>query len=147
MSKEEKWDQRFLEITQVIATWSSCLRRQVGSLITKNRRIVATGYNGAPAGVISCLERGSCLRQNSKSGDELKNCYATHAEQNALLQAAKLGISVDGATIYCTTKPCSTCAKMIINAGLKRVVYIFDYPDTFSDELFKEANIEVKQYD
>lgn len=139
----EKWDKRFIEIAKVVSTWSSCLSRHVGCVIVKDRRIITTGYNGAPAGIKSCVERGYCLRADSKSGDDLAHCYATHAEQNALLQAAKLGVSVDGATLYCTTKPCSTCTKMIINSGIKRVCYINEYPDNFAGELFRESNIEV----
>lgn len=141
--KQKKWDKRFIEIAKVVSTWSSCLSRHVGCVIVKDRRIITTGYNGAPAGIKSCVERGYCLRADSKSGDDLAHCYATHAEQNALLQAAKLGVSVDGATLYCTTKPCSTCTKMIINSGIKRVCYINEYPDNFAGELFRESNIEV----
>lgn len=147
MKNITKWDKRFLELLPTIASWSSCLRRHVGCIITKQGRIVATGYNGAPSGLTSCVERGYCIRQSAKSGDELANCYATHAEQNALLQASRLGISVDNGTMYCTTKPCSLCVKMIINAGIKKLVYINDYPDKFADELLEKSNIEVIKHD
>lgn len=142
-----KWDKRFLQMAQLVSTWSTCVRngRQVGSVIVKDKRIIATGYNGAPAGITSCAERGYCLRDklNIASGTRAELCYATHAEQNALVQAAKLGISVDGATIYVTHRPCVICTKLLINAGIKRVVYLHDYPDEFSVEILKEAEIKL----
>ena len=142
-----KWDKRFMEMAKLVATWSTCVRggRQVGSVIVRDKRIIATGYNGAPAGVTSCAERGYCLRNklNIASGTRAEVCYATHAEQNALVQAAKLGISVDGATLYVTHRPCVICTKLLINAGIKRVVYLHDYPDEFSVEILKEAEIKL----
>ena len=140
-----KWDKRFIEMSKLVATWSTCVRRQVGSVIVKDKRIIATGYNGAPAGVTSCVEKGYCIRdkQNIASGTRAEVCYATHAEQNALVQAAKLGISVDGATLYVTHRPCVICTKLLINAGIKRVVYLHDYPDEFSVEILKEAEIKL----
>ena len=113
----------------------------------KDKRIMTTGYNGAPSGIENCKARGECLRRklNVASGTKLELCYAVHAEQNAIAQAAKLGISVDGATLYCTHQPCVICCKMIINSGIKRVVYCYGYPDEFSMELFKEAGITVEQ--
>ena len=147
----DKWDQRFMDMAFKVATWSSCFKkdRQVGAVITKDKRILTTGYNGAPSGVKSCKERGECIRVNLgiASGTRHEVCYAVHAEQNAIIQAAKLGLSVDGATLYCTHQPCVICAKMIINAGIKRVVYKLGYPDDFSMELFNEAGVEVVQYD
>lgn len=144
-----KWDKRFMKIALDIASWSTCVRegRQVGSVIVKDKRIIATGYNGAPAGVKSCAERGECLRDKLgiPSGTKHETCYATHAEQNALVQAAKLGVSVDGATIYITHQPCTICTKLLINAGIKRIVYGYNYPDEFSVNLLKEANIELVQ--
>jgi len=123
----DKWDKRFIEMAQLVGTWSSCFQenRKIGAVIVKDRRIMTTGYNGAPSGVRSCVERGECLRRklNIASGTRHEMCYATHAEQNALIQAAKLGVSVDGATLYCTHQPCTICTKLIINAGIKRVVY------------------------
>ena len=122
----DKWDKRFIELAKVVGTWSSCYQenRKIGAVIVKDRRIMTTGYNGAPTGVKSCVERGECLRRklNIASGTHHELCYATHAEQNALVQAAKLGVSVDGATLYCTHQPCTICTKLIINAGIKRVV-------------------------
>ena len=99
----DKWDKRFIELSQTIATWSSCYKsdRQIGAVIVKNKRIVTTGYNGAPSGITSCKDRGECLRQKLgiPSGTKHEICYAIHAEQNAIIQAAKLGISIDGATL------------------------------------------------
>lgn len=145
----DKWDTRFLEMAELVATWSSCYQenRQVGAVIVKDKRIMTTGYNGAPSGIMSCKTRGECLRRkmNVASGTKLELCYAVHAEQNAIAQAAKLGVSVDGATLYCTHQPCVICCKMIINSGIKRVVYRYGYPDEFSIKLFAEAGISVEQ--
>ena len=146
----DKWDKRFMEMTHVIANWSSCARpgRAIGCVIVKNKRIMTTGYNGAPAGLKTCAERGGCLREklHIPSGTRSEVCYATHAEQNAIIQAAKLGVSIDGATLYCTHQPCSICAKMIINAGIRRIVYQEGYPDEFSIQLIEEAGIELVRY-
>ena len=145
----EKWDKRFLGMAKLVATWSSCYQenRQVGAVIVKDKRIMTTGYNGAPSGITSCKTRGECLRRklNIPSGTQHELCYAVHAEQNAIAQAAKLGVSLEGATLYCTHQPCVICCKMIINSGIKRVVYCYGYPDKFSMELFKEAGISVEQ--
>jgi dCMP deaminase len=145
-----KWDKRFMEIAELVATWSSCFQenRHVGAVITKNKRILTTGYNGASSGIMSCVEKGKCMRKdlNIPSGTRHEICYAVHAEQNAIIQAAKLGVSVDEATIYCTHQPCSICAKMIINSGIKRVVFKEGYPDEFSMDLFMEAGVAVEQY-
>ncbi len=120
----EKWDKRFMELTELVGTWASCYRRKVGAIIVKDKRVLTTGYNGAPAGISSCVERGECLREkmNIPSGTHAETCYAAHAEQNAIIQAARYGANIDGATLYCTHQPCVICAKMIINAGIKRVV-------------------------
>ena len=143
----DKWDGRFMDMAKLVSTWSSCYQenRQVGCVIVKDKRIITTGYNGAPSGVRSCKEKGECLRRilNIPSGTHHEICYAVHAEQIAIIQAAKLGVSVDGATLYCTHQPCVICAKMIINAGIKRVIYKYGYPDEFSMLLFKEAGVEV----
>ena len=141
-----KWDKRFMDLAKSVAQWSSCVRnnRQVGAVIVKNKRILTTGYNGAPAGVKSCRDRGFCLRDklNIESGTRAEVCYAIHAEQNAVVQAAKLGVSVEGATIYITHQPCSVCTRILINAGISRIVYQNEYPDKFSLELLKEAGVE-----
>lgn len=146
----DKWDKRFVELSQTIATWSSCYKegRQVGAVIVRDKRIITTGYNGAPSGIKSCKEKGECLRikLGIPSGTRHELCYAIHAEQNAIIQAAKLGISIEGATLYCTHYPCTICAKMIVNAGIKRVIYIHPYPDDFSHTLLAEAGIETIQY-
>ena len=122
--------------------------RSIGAVIVKDKRIMTTGYNGAPAGLKTCKERGECMRRrmNIPSGTRAELCYAIHAEQNAIIQAAKLGISIDGATLYCTHQPCSVCAKMIINAGIRRVIYQEGYPDPFSLEIFAEAGVKLEQY-
>lgn len=146
----DKWDKRFVEMARIISGWSSCYRngRQIGCVIVKDKRIMTTGYNGAPAGIGTCVERGVCLRDKMgiASGTRMEICYAVHAEQNAIIQAARLGVSIDGATLYCTHQPCSLCAKMIINAGIKRVVYENGYPDEFTLTLFDEAGIVLEQY-
>lgn len=146
----DKWDKRFMEMANFVASWSSCYQpnRQIGAVIAKDKRIITTGYNGAGAGIKSCKERGECLRRtlNIPSGTRAELCYAIHAEQNAIIQAAKLGVSIDGATLYCTHQPCVICAKMIINSGIKRVVYREGYPDDFSLEMFKQADVVLEKY-
>ena len=121
-----KWDERMMGMAKLVSTWSSCYKvnRKVGAVIVKDKRILTTGYNGAGSGISSCVDRGYCLREqmNIPSGTRHEICYAVHAEQNAIIQAAKLGVSVQGATLYCTHQPCSICAKMIINSGIARVV-------------------------
>lgn len=145
-----KWDERFINLAEFIGSWSSCYQegRQVGAVIVKDKRILATGYNGAPSGVISCKERGECLRKklNIPSGTRQETCYAVHAEQNAICQAAKMGFSVEGATIYVTHQPCTICTKMIINSGIKKVIYKHGYPDEFSLVLLKEAGVEIEKF-
>lgn len=144
----DKWKKRFMELTEHIATWSSCLRRHVGAVIVKDKRIMTTGYNGAPAGVKTCIERGSCLRNemNIESGTHAEVCYAAHAEQNAIIQAAKEGISLKGCVLYCTHQPCVVCAKMIINSGIKEVIYKEGYPDEFSQKICEEAGVKLTKY-
>ena len=140
MQPSLKWDTRFMEIAHSIANWSSCYQenRKIGAVIVRNKRILTTGYNGAPAGVTSCVERKECLRRqlNIPSGTKQELCYAIHAEQNAIIQAAKLGVSIEGATLYCTHQPCVICAKMIVNSGISRVIYEQGYPDEFSLKIF-----------
>ena len=146
----DKWDVRFMEMTRLVSTWSSCYKtnRQVGAVVVRDKRILTTGYNGAPAGVESCKERGECLREKLgiASGTRQEMCYAVHAEQNAIIQAAKLGTTLEGATLYCTHQPCSMCSRMIINSGIVRVVYEQGYPDEFSLKLFKEAGILLEKF-
>ena len=137
-------DEYFMEIAKVVAKRSTCLRQKVGAVIVKDKRILATGYNGAPSGLPHCFDIG-CLREqlNVPSGERQELCRGVHAEQNAIIQAAKFGISVEGATLYTTHCPCITCAKIIINAGIKKVVYGRKYADKRGLELMKEAKIEV----
>lgn len=145
-----KWDRRFMEMAEYVGKWSSCLRegRQIGAVIVRDKRILTTGYNGAPAGLLSCQEKGYCMRtrDNIPSGTRHELCYAIHAEQNALIQAAKLGVSVQGATLYCTHQPCAICTKLIINAGIARVVYRYPYPDAFALTLWQESGVEVRSF-
>lgn len=138
-------DEYFLNISKVVATRSTCLRHKVGSVIVKDRRILATGYNGAPSGMAHCLDIG-CIRETEHipSGTQHEKCRAVHSEQNAIIQAAVHGVSIDGATLYCTHQPCILCAKMIINSGIKRVVYGESYPDEESLRYFDEVGIEVE---
>lgn len=140
-----------MEMARLIATWASCYQaeRKIGAVIVKDKRIMTTGYNGAPAGIRTCVERGECLRRKLgvESGTRQELCYAVHAEQNAIIQAAKLGVSIDGATLYCTHQPCILCAKMIVNAGIRRVVYQQGYPDAFSLEILSEAGVQVERFE
>ena len=146
----DKWDKRFMELTEHISGWSSCIRgnRHVGAIVVRDKRVIATGYNGAPQGIESCADKGVCLRNQMgiKSGTMQEICYAVHAEQNAIIHAARVGSSVEGCTLYCTHQPCVICAKIIINSGIKRVVYKDGYPDDFSIKLFEEANVKLDKY-
>jgi dCMP deaminase len=135
-------DQYFMEIATVAAKRSTCLRNQVGALFVKNKRILSTGYNGAPAGLDHCDLVG-CARENVASGTHHELCRAVHAEQNAIIQAALHGISIEGATLYCTHQPCILCAKMMINARVRKVVYRQSYPDGAALEFLRQAGIEV----
>ena len=132
-----------MKITLIVAERSTCLRRKVGAIIVKDKKIVSTGYNGAPKGLDHCLEIG-CLREKMgiPSGERHELCRGAHAEQNAIIQAAASGTSMEGATMYCTDSPCSTCTKMIINAGIRRLVLGKKYPDELGEELVREAGIE-----
>jgi dCMP deaminase len=131
-----------MEITRFVATRSTCLRRRVGATLVRDKRILATGYNGAPRGLRHCLEIG-CLRERLgiPSGERHELCRALHAEQNAIIQAALHGISTDGATLYCSNLPCVICTKMLINSGITAIVYAEGYPDDLSRELLGEAGI------
>ena len=147
----DKWDARFMKLAAEIASWASCYQpnRKIGAVIVKNKRIMTTGYNGAPAGVKTCVERVECLRRklNVPSGTRQEVCYAIHAEQNAIIQAARLGVSIEGATLYCTHQPCSVCAKMIVNAGITRVVYGEGYPDAFAVDMLNEGGVLLEKYE
>ena len=146
----DKWDHRFMEMAYLVSSWASCYQkdRKIGAVIVKDKRVMTTGYNGAPAGVKTCVERGECLRKKMgiPSGMRHEMCYAVHAEQNAIIQAAKLGVSIEGATLYCTHQPCILCAKMIVNAGILRVVYDAGYPDPFALDILHEGGVMVECY-
>jgi dCMP deaminase len=137
-----------MDIVELVKKRSTCLRRQVGALIVKDKRILATGYNGAPVGCKHCAEVG-CLRDKLgiPSGQRHEICRAAHAEQNAIVQAAYSGTSVNGGTMYVTTQPCVLCAKLIINAGIKKIVFKGDYPDSLAMELLQEAGVRVVRYE
>lgn len=139
------WDEYFIKMSFLVAERSTCLRHHVGAVIVKNKRVLTTGYNGAASGVKDCLELG-CLRDklNIPSGTRHEICRAIHAEQNAIIQAALHGISISGATIYCTHSPCILCAKMIANAKISSFVTCFEYPDNSFRKLFKETGIKYK---
>ena len=144
MTKRPPWDEYFMSIAQLVAGRSTCLRRSVGAVIVKDRRILATGYNGAPAGLPHCEETG-CIREklNVPHGERHELCRGIHAEQNAIIQSANYGTGISGSAIYTTHHPCSVCAKMIINAGIKRVISADGYPDELASELLAQAGIPV----
>ncbi len=138
------WDDYFLDIVGIVANRATCIRRRVGAALVRDRRILSTGYNGAPSGLRHCLEIG-CLREQMSipSGERHELCRGLHAEQNAIIQAALHGVGVNGATLYCTNHPCIICAKMIINAGVVRIVVGGEYRDRLAEEMLTEADIEV----
>lgn len=140
------WDEYFMTITGHVAGRSTCLRRHTGAVLVKDKRILATGYNGVPAGLAHCEEVG-CLREQQEvpSGERHELCRGIHAEQNAVIQAARHGIPIQGATAYTTHQPCSLCAKILINAGIVEVVYAEPYPDPLAEQLFREAGTLVRR--
>ncbi|MBW1850835.1 MAG: cytidine/deoxycytidylate deaminase family protein [Deltaproteobacteria bacterium] len=141
------WSEYFMTIARMVAKRSTCLRRQVGAVLVKDKRMLATGYNGAPSGLRHCEEVG-CLRQDGfiPSGERHELCRGLHAEQNAIIQAAYHGISISGSTLYCTNKPCVICSKMIINAGIKKIVYEEGYNDELADQMLTEAGIHKERF-
>jgi dCMP deaminase len=141
------WDAYFMDITVLVGKRSTCTRRAVGAVVVRDRRILTTGYNGAPSGVRHCGEVG-CLRERLKieSGQRHELCRGIHAEQNAIIQAAFHGVSIRGGTLYCTNLPCSICAKMIINAGISKIIYLSGYADNLSQEMLAEAGVEVARF-
>jgi dCMP deaminase len=136
-----------MSITRMVAKRSTCLRRKVGAILVKDKRILATGYNGAPSGLRHCEEVG-CLRENTSvpSGERHELCRGLHAEQNAIIQAAYHGFSIRGATLYCTNKPCVICSKMLINAGIRKILYEDGYDDELADQMLREANIDIERF-
>jgi len=146
LTKRPTWDEYFGDIAKLVSKRSTCLRRKVGAVIVKERRLLATGYNGTPSGIIHCERRG-CIRAEMgiPSGQRHELCNGLHAEQNALLQASLHGVSVSGAILYCTTQPCIICVKMIINAGIKEIALLEGYPDKLAKVFLKEAKIKVRK--
>lgn len=140
------WDTYFMGMAKLAARRSSCLRRAVGAVLVKDRRLLATGYNGAPSGVTHCEVVG-CLRERLKvpSGERHELCRGLHAEQNAIIQAAVHGVSIKGATLYCTNHPCSICLKMLINAGITEIVYRDGYSDDLAARMLEESSIHVRK--
>jgi len=144
--KRPSWDSYFMQLAFVVAGRSTCLRRQVGAVMVKEKQILSTGYNGSPSGLLHCDEVG-CLRQSLSipSGERHEICRAVHAEQNALVQAAKHGVAIIGADLYVTHQPCVLCTKLLINAGIPRVVYTHSYPDQLAVAMAREAGLELVQ--
>ena len=138
------WERYFMDITNLVAKRSTCKRRGVGAVIVKDKRILSTGYNGAPTGVSHCIDIG-CLREdlNVASGERHELCRGIHAEQNAIIQAAFHGVSVRDASLFCTNQPCSICAKMIINAGIQKIYYRSGYSDPLALEMIAESGVEL----
>ena len=136
-----------MEMAELTAKRATCSRRQVGAVIVRDNRAVATGYNGAPRGLAHCEEKGGCLREKLgvPSGQRHELCRALHAEQNAIISAASMGNAIEGGTIYITHQPCVVCAKMIVNAGIKRIVVREGYPDELAREILDEAGLVVEQ--
>lgn len=146
MPHRPSWVTYFMDITTLVAKRSTCMRRAVGAIIVKDKRILSTGYNGAPSGIAHCRETG-CLREQLKvpSGERHELCRGIHAEQNAIIQAAYHGVSIRKATLFCTHMPCSICAKMIINAGISKIYYLSGYADDMSLAMFDEAGLKIFQ--
>ncbi len=144
MTERPDWDHYFMQIASVVSTRSTCMRRRVGALIVLNKRILSTGYNGAPAGLKHCSEVG-CLREelNVPSGERHELCRGLHAEQNAIIQAAVHGVAIKNASVYSTHYPCAVCAKMLVNAGIRSLVLAESYPDELAKKIFAEAGIEI----
>jgi dCMP deaminase len=141
------WDDYFMEIAQVVSTRSTCLRRRVGAILVQDKRILATGYNGVPSGLTHCAVVG-CLREQYKvpSGERHELCRGLHAEQNAIIQCALHGVSLKGATLYSTTRPCVLCSKMLVNAGIRRIVFQGSYPDDLALKILEEAGVKLEVF-
>ena len=144
--KRPSWDEYFLEVAKLVSRRSTCLRRHVGAVLVKDKKILATGYNGAPAGLSHCIDTG-CIRDKMKipSGQRHELCRGLHAEQNVILQAALYGVGTRDSMLYVTNQPCVICAKMLINAGIKEIVVSNGYPDDLSRKFLKEAKIKIRQ--
>ena len=147
--QKPSWDEYFMSVAHAVKARASCVRRQVGAVIVRNKQIISTGYNGTPRGVKNCNENG-CERCNAPPemiprGTGLDHCSCCHGEENAIVQAALHGMRTEGATLFTTNSPCTTCAKMAINAGVSRIVFGGTYPDELGEKLLKEAGIELIQ--
>ena len=143
------WDEYFMALANVIATRSNCSRRHVGAVVVRNRHILSTGYNGTPHGVKNCFD-GGCPRcaQTIRSGDRLEECLCVHAEQNAICQAALHGHAIEDATVYVTISPCLTCAKLIINSGIREVVYGGDYAFLgVVKDIFRQSGVKYRRFE
>ena len=140
-------DEYFMMMAFLVATRSTCIRRKVGAVIVKDKRVLSTGYNGPPRGMAHCDETG-CLREqlNVPSGERHELCRGLHAEQNAVIQAALFGSSIEGASIYVTNHPCSVCAKILVNAGIKEIIYDEYYHDELAEEILTESGVKVRQF-
>ena len=147
INKRPEWKEYFIGIARLVSKRSTCTRRKVGAVIVRDKRVLATGYNGAPTGLSHCAETG-CIREKMgvPSGQRHELCRGLHAEQNAIIQAAYHGISIKGSTLFCTTLPCSICFKMLINAGILEVVYEEGYPDELTEAFLKESDIIMTKY-
>jgi dCMP deaminase len=145
--KRISWDEYFLRIAELVAERSTCLRRRVGAVLVRDRRILATGYNGPPHGLAHCDEVG-CLRQKRRipAARQIEICRGIHAEQNAIVQAATFGTPVPGARLYCTHQPCITCTKMLINAGVMEILVSDDYPDQLAAAMLREAGVKFRRF-
>ena len=146
-AKRPSWDEYFMQIAKLVAQRSTCLRRKVGAILVREKRGLCTGYNGAPQGLTHCRELG-CLREkwSIPSGQRQEMCRGLHAEQNAIIQGALHGVSIKNSLLYCTHQPCITCSKMIINAGIKKIIFQGDYPDPLAQQVLKEAGIKLIKY-
>ncbi len=147
--KKPSWDEYFMELAIVVKRRADCLRREVGCILVKDERIIATGYNGTPHGIVDCSQGGCdrCQKRHRgelESGQQEESCVCIHAEQNVIIQAAYLGLSTKDSTLFSTTNPCSSCAKMLINAGIKRVVCRMEHHDKAGIELLKKAGVKVE---
>ena len=140
------WDEYFMAIVDDVSTRSTCCRRKVGAILVKDKRVIATGYNGGPTGLAHCLDIG-CLREKLgiPSGQQHELCRGVHAEQNAIIQAARYGVHTDGSILYCNTQPCAQCTKMLLNAGVKEIVFREGYPDGLALELLRESKIPFRK--
>ncbi len=147
MEERPSYDEYFMEMAHVISKRSTCLRRKVGAILVKDKHILSTGYNGAPKGLKHCLEIG-CLREtlNVPSGERHELCRGLHAEQNVIIQAAVFGTSIKDSILYCTNTPCVVCVKMLINAGVKEIIFSGDYPDDLAKKMLSESGIKIKKF-